>query len=563
MQAFVAPGLTAISGTRVGPSAQRLSTVDDVHVQPADSARRRRRARRSGGSGSEQIGVVFAVQTPPDSRPATPAVPPVKRLTVKREEIANPFLNGNHYPQHNEMVVADLQIDGELPRDIDGTYVRNGPNPQFVPKDMKYHVFDGDGMVHAVEMRDGRASYVNRFVRTEGFERERAAGRALWVSTLSDDFAAMMLGMLRNRVVCGSVAKNTANTSVLAHGGRLLALWEGGLPHELSLPDLETRGIHDFAGAYPGPFTAHPKVCPKTGELVFFGYQVESKPEILYGVADAAGRVTHTTGVSLPVPVMMHDFAVTERYSLFLDFALEFRMERARRLKSPLHFDRERPARIGLLPRHAPGSEIRWFTFGPGFAFHVMNAHEEEGPEGTREVVLYAARFDDLDLASGEGRVDEARNLNCPRLWRWRMNLDTGATSEGPVTDPKYIVDFPVVPPSLVGQPFRYGYMPRFAPGRFVMNQILKVDVHTGEVVEHALPEGWFCQEAVFVPRAGAAAEDDGYLLAMAGDEGSASSEESALLVIDARDMALRARLRMPHRVPYGFHGTFVPSGAL
>jgi len=226
----------------------------------------------------------------------------------------DPFLRGNYGPLLLEGEAFDLPVEGELPRELHGTLFRNGPNPQFAPRG-RHHWFDGDGMIHAFRLRDGRASYRNRWVRTSRFARERAAGEALFGGVA--DVAA---GDPR---VAGATP-NAANTNIVWHAGRLLALWEGGPPHALDPVTLETLGPHDFAGQLTGPMTAHPKLDPETGEMCFFGYGFEP-PFLRYHVADAQGRLVRSLEIDAPWASMMHDFVVTKRHVIFPIFPATIR----------------------------------------------------------------------------------------------------------------------------------------------------------------------------------------------------------------------------------------------
>src|SRR5919202_3891469 len=178
-------------------------------------------------------------------------------LTDDAPAAANPFLQGNFAPVCEEVTADDLSVVGELPPELDGMFVRNGPNPQFPPV-RNYHVFEGDGMLHGVRIRGGRASYRNRYVRTAGWKAERAAGKALYGSFLDPLNVTALLRVLRNLLKGAPLIKNTANTALVCHDGRLLALWEGGEPHESRVPDLETVCAYTFGGRLRNQFTANP-----------------------------------------------------------------------------------------------------------------------------------------------------------------------------------------------------------------------------------------------------------------------------------------------------------------
>jgi carotenoid cleavage dioxygenase len=448
----------------------------------------------------------------------------------------NPFLAHNFAPVADELDTGPLEIQGALPSGLRGTFLRNGPNPQFVADPARYHWFDGDGMLHAVRLGDGQASYANRYVRTRGFELERAAGRALWRGFRSGpEFDNP-----------GGPFKNVANTNLLWFGGELLCLWEGGKPHAVRLPGLETLGLRDFGGRLRHPFTAHPKVDPDTGELFTFGYVPAPPPFCSYSHIDATGRVLHSQAVELPRPVMMHDFAITRNFAVFLDFPLVFGMDR----NGPsLAFRPELGARIGLLPR--AGGAARWFEVLPGYAFHVINAYEQDGT-----VVVLACRAQRSDLLGSESVADAARG----RPYRWRIDLESGRVTEELLHH--VACDFPRIHDGYTGRVNRFAYVAPFAPDRLDaphFTGLAKLDLDEGTLQLHRFGEGRFGGEGVFVPRPGGTAEDDGWVLSYVYDEGSGISE---LWVLDAGDFAAAplARVRLPRRVPYGFHALWVPA---
>lgn len=453
----------------------------------------------------------------------------------------NPFLQGNYAPVHEEITAEQLKVIGKLPVELEGMFLRNGPNPQFPPKG-KYHWFDGDGMVHGVHLRDGQASYRNRYVRTAGFEEERSAEKALWRGLLeTPDLNRVLNG--------GELQKNAANTALVWHDGRLLALWEGGPPYELRLPGLETVGKFTYGDKLAHPFTAHPKIDPETGEMIFFGYQVMS-PYLQHSVVAANGTLTHTTGIALPRPVMMHDFAITKNYSLFLDLPVTLSITRSMRGEPALKYEPDLNARVGVLPRYAKGEAIRWFEIEPCCVFHTLNAYEDG-----ETVVLDACRFQSFpdllaDEATGD-QLDPAGNYPlAPKLYRWTFDLSEGRVNEEPLDDRP--VEFPRLNDRLLGRAARYGYTLSVESAG-----LAKYDMKLGTRTDHHHGRGRQGGEGVFVPKPDAASEDDGWLLTYVYDQAENRSE---LVVVDANDMqaAPVARVMIPARVPFGFHGVWV-----
>jgi carotenoid cleavage dioxygenase len=464
---------------------------------------------------------------------------------------ANPFLQGNFAPVREEVTADDLTVIGELPPELDGMFVRNGPNPQFPPI-KNYHVFEGDGMLHGVRIREGRASYCNRYVRTPCWKAENAAGKSLYGSFLDPPDLSVLLRTMRNYLKRLPLMKNTANTSLICHDGRLLALWEGGEPHEIQVPGLDTVGPYTHGGRLKHQFTAHPKVDPATGEMLFFGYSL-FKPSVRYGVISARGEITGTTDIAIPRPAVMHDFAITPRHTLFLDMPLTSSLKRLLRGQPFLKFEPELGARIGILPRYGRGDEVRWFEVSTCFVFHTLNAYEDGD-----EVVLLACRTEDFPesflmppMMRADGGGPIGREF-APVLYRWRFNLKTGIVREEALDDTPS--DFPRVNEGLVGSRTRYGYTLNIRE----VNELSKYDFERGRSERHGFGKGRFGGDGVFVPRPNAIAEDDGWFITYVHDEGDGTSE---LVVIKARDFGAPpvARVRIPVRVPYGFHGAWVP----
>lgn len=451
----------------------------------------------------------------------------------------NPYLDGNFAPVHAEITANDLPVIGELPNTLGGMFVRNGPNPQFPPLG-QYHWFDGDGMLHGVQISDGRAQYRNRYVQTRGWKIEHEAGHAIWTGLLEPSRTDNPHGP----------SKNTANTALIWHDGRLLALWEGGKPHQVSVPGLETVGSYTYEDRLVSAFTAHPKVDAVTGEMMFFGYSLAEPPYLHYSVVSAKGELLRTVPIDLPVGVMIHDFAITEHYTIFMDLPLTFRWERMKRREPAFVFESELPSRFGILPRHGDNSSIRWFESPACYVFHTLNAYESG-----EEVVLIACRMNGTTVLGASTSSPESKS-DAPHLHRWRFNLSTGAVVDEPLDD--IPSEFPRVNEQRLGRPTRYGYTARIAPGSMpLFDGLIKYDLSTGGSQTHSFGSGRYGGEAVFVPRPGATAEDDGWLLTFVYDE---VEETSELVVVNAMDMTTDplARILIPTRVPYGFHGTWI-----
>ncbi len=468
----------------------------------------------------------------------------------------NPFLSGNFAPVHDEVFADELRVIGKLPEALHGMFLRTGPNPQFEPGD-KYHWFDGDGMLHGVLLEGGKASYRNRWVRTVGFGHEREAGRKLW-SGFGEmpQFDDPPHGLLR---------KNVANTALVHHDGSLLALWEAGEPHEISLPDLETIGPRTWDGQLTCPFTAHPKVDPETGEMMFFGYNPMGPEHLHYGVVSADGQTVRIVPIEIPRGVMMHDFAITANHTIFLDLPLVFEPMRIMQGELPFHFNGELPSRYGIVPRHGDNSDVRWFEGPPCYMFHTLNAWDDGD-----EVVLLGCRTETTSIAAPPGHSSQdgghshdvvlaQEDAELGRMHEWRFNLATGELKERHIDDAP--TDFPRLHAGHIGRSSNFGYAARFCPTLPgtppIFDGVVKYDYEKDSSVTHQFGEGRFAGEAVFAPHPDASAEDHGWVITILRDE---REEQSELIVVDAQNMDQDpvARVLLPQRVPYGFHAEWV-----
>ncbi len=457
-----------------------------------------------------------------------------------------PALMGPFAPVADESVWDRLEVHGEIPADLNGVYLRNGPNPRFAPQG-RYHPFDGDGMIHAAHFADGRVVYRNRWVRTDAWQEEDRAGQATYYG-----IRETLKGRTDKRL------KDAANTDVIGHGGIALASWYmSGDIYMLDPITLETLGKAPYAKRHGGGFSAHSKVDEQTGELMFFDYWNEA-PYMSYGVVAADGTVKNHVPIELPGPRLPHDMAITEHYSILHDLPL-FHDEAAMALgRHKLRFHPEMPTRFGVIPRHGAAHDIRWFEFSPCFLYHVVNAWEEGD-----EVVMVACRYMPERTASGDIDAERtARNIAelkmRSRLWRWRMNMKTGETREEQLDD-RYNIEFPSLRAEQTGRKTRWGYVVDHDPDILHWTGIRKFNTDTGECVgefSDGAAHTWY-SEPWFAPADGGTREDDGYVVAFAWNQ---ADRQQQLQVFDARDLSAGpvARVMLPRRVPVGFHACWI-----
>ncbi len=458
----------------------------------------------------------------------------------------HPNLVDGFAPIQMECDARDIIIEGEVPQDLTGTFYRNGPNPQFAPRG-QYHWFGGDGMIHAFHIEDGKVSYRNRWPRTVKFNLEREAGHALFNPFNPMDVDPSVQGMETDGL---------ANTNIVWHGDKLLALEEGHAPFELDPVTLESRGAWKFDETLVGPMTAHPKIDPETGEMVFFGYSVDGmlSNKMSYHVVDGSGKLVSSQFFDAPYAAMVHDFMVTKDYVLFPIMPLTASLERAMAGGPPFAWERDKGNCIGVMRRDGSVDAIRWFRGESSYVFHPMNSWND-GEVVTCDVSEYkrAPLFPNADGSKGE------RDDGLARLNRW--TLDMGSNTDDYKTETLHDVscEFGRLDERLACHSYRYGYMlcdgkQKAEAGGF--NAIGRVDHETGKLETCSLPGDHAVSEAIFVPKSEDAAEGEGYLLSVVYD---AAKDKSHLMALDAENVAGEPlfRAHLDHRVPFGFHGNW------
>lgn len=480
---------------------------------------------------------------------------------------ANPYLEGNSAPVAQERTVTELPVTGSIPEHLDGRYLRNGPNPLGEVDPATYHWFMGDGMVHGIRIRGGRAEwYRNRWVRSPGI--------------------AARLGESppKTRKQRAGLRALGANTSVIEHAGRTLALIEGGVANYELTDTLDTVGPCDFDGTLPGGYTAHPKRDPDTGELHAVSYFFGRGNTVQYSVIGVDGRCRRTVDVEVTGSPMMHDFSLTENHVVFYDLPVTFDTEQVARATVPpllrkpaqlvlsaiigkvrvpdplaamaagefgansgfpYRWNPSYPARVGVMPRGGGNADVRWFEVQPCYVFHPMNAYEDEDSI-VLDLVRHPKMFD-TDL--------RGPNEGPPALDRWTIDLTAGKVREQRLDDRPQ--EFPRIDERLVGRPHRYGYTPEVGGGLEQGSALIKHDLQRGTTTARKFGRGTETGEFVFEPSAPDAAEDDGVLMGFVYD---AAESRSDLMLLDAASLDTIATVHLPARIPNGIHGTWAPT---
>ena len=439
---------------------------------------------------------------------------------------ANPFRQGNYVPVASELTQFDLAVDGRLPLALSGTYVRTGPNAIAIPDPSTHHWFNGTGMLHGVAIRDGKAQWY----------------KARWIEPPDVDADVPPASI-------ATAASGNGNGSVFLHGGRIYVVNDQALPCEINT-SLETLGARDFQGRLKIGMNSHPKVDPVDGSLHTLGYDVEHA-QLRYNAFDRQGHALASATIDVQRPIMVHEFLVTATHLVYLDLPVVLDMEAAFADEPlPYRWHGGHQARIGIARRDAP-ARVDWYPIAPCFVLHGFNAYDD-GEDVVIDVVRHERMFDRCRNGPGEG---------APSVVRWRVLARAGRVLEDTL-DPS-AQEFPAINATRIGREHRYGYSIGCSPlsgtlNHFASSRIVKHDFSHGTQCSVSLGDDCLVSELTFVPSPGARAEDDGWLVGFAHVPGEARSE---LLVLPAQDLRAGpvARVLLPRRVPFGFHGTWIP----
>ncbi|XP_048133966.1 carotenoid 9,10(9',10')-cleavage dioxygenase 1-like [Rhodamnia argentea] len=495
-------------------------------------------------------------------------------------------------------------LEGQLPADFpEGVFIRNGPNPQFgclqsaaSPLGITNETWvEGEGMLHVLFFKktcdsDWSISYKNKYIESETFKLEKQRNKPSFIPAIEGDPLAVLAAVSLNRIRLNAGNKFLCNTSVFEHSGKLYAIAENYLPHEIDSQTLETFGVWDFNGDWSRPCTSHPKKAPRSGELVIMGIDVK-KPFYVVGVVSADGKeLLHKVDVQIPKSVLSHEIGVTERYNIIVDHPLSLEVSRLAKGGPLLKYDKEGTTRLGVMPRYGDAKSIRWFEVETCCALHILNTFEDggevvvrgcramtsilPGPDwGENKFDWYSRGFKLPPKKRENGNEEEGFLFHC--VYEWRLNMETREVKERNLSGTHSSMDFPFINGNFTGLKNKFGFAQVLdsaassSCGQAKYGGLAKLyfdkpqeeDSQQAVKVEyHKFAESSFCSGSVFVAKNGSAEgedDDDGWIATFVHSE---ASDETQVHIIDAKDFegGPVAKIRLPQRVPYGFHGIFM-----
>lgn len=453
-------------------------------------------------------------------------------------EYNNQFLQGNFAPLMQEGFFPNLsKVKGSIPKELNGVLYRNGPNPQF--PDTNRHWFEGDGMLHAFFIKDGRISYSNKWINTERFKLEKKANKALFYSYKKPSDPQL-----------AGVSFNTANTNIIRHAGKLLALQERSCPVEINPQSLETIGDWDAEGKVQ-KLSAHPRFDHTTNEMHHFAYTPGTN-EIIYYLFNHKGEITNTENISAPFSSFLHDFLITENYVIFPVLPLTFNFNRPPQGKPLIMWEEELGAHIGVMKRSGKRGEVQWLTLNAFHAFHFMNAYEDgdriyvDGMKSTRAHLF----------PNNQGNIPNMLS-HPPTLTRWTLDLKQQKIFENQLDS--YAAEFPRFDERFTGRSYQHGFVAANlhpSPSQSDFDAIIHYDLKNQSKKIRHFGMGNTVSEPVFVPRNSNSLEGDGYIFCVIYD---AKKNSSDLYLLDAMniDQDPIAIVSLPNRIPNGFHGNW------
>ncbi|RVX17657.1 Carotenoid 9,10(9',10')-cleavage dioxygenase 1 [Vitis vinifera] len=498
-----------------------------------------------------------------------------------------------------EEIGEDVEVicnEGNVPADFpEGIYIRNGPNPLFGGLKSTVSVFgrtshiwiEGEGMLHALYFMknahgDWSISYKNRYVESETFKIEKQGNKPAFVPTIEGDSPAILAAALLNMLRFGMVSKQISNTSIFEHSGKFYASAENHLPREIDIFTLETFDKWDVNGAWDRAFTSHPKKDPRNGELVIMGIDAV-KPFFVVGVVSEDGKkLSHKVDLKFDRATLIHELGITEKYTVIMDFPLTIDINRLINGGPIIKYDKEGYARIGVMPRDGNADSVQWFEVEKHCLFHNFNSFEDgnevvirgcrspaaiiPGPDhGLNKFEWFSKGLKAIETFKESSTGSTQEGYLFARVCEWRLNMETGEVKERNLTGTDFPMDFPMINEHFRGMS-KYGSLAKLyfeesdsklSVGFCLTKQKEGKGEHLIKVEYNRFAENNFCSGSVFVPKGGSSEEDDGWIVSFVHNE---DTDVSQVHIIDAQKFSSKpiAKITLPQRVPYGFHGIFI-----
>jgi len=458
-----------------------------------------------------------------------------------------PLMCKGFKPVQAEYDSVALDVEGTWPRELNGTLYRIGPNPQFMPIP-PYNPLMADGMVHAFSVSGGRVFYQNKWVRTRRWQLEHKAGRALF-ATSGDPRG-------HDDSVSGVATNGVANTHIVAHAGKLLALDEGHLPIELDPQTLSTKGSCSFNGSLTSNMTAHPKVDPLTGDLIYFANYPNMKFDgsIDWGVIDKSGVVTENHTIKAPYACLVHDFVVTTDFIVIPFCPLTLSIDRMMQGLPPIAWEPQKKTLLAIVKRSAP-EDVRWFEGPSVFVWHFLN-----GWNIGDEIIVDLCQQNQPSFPGADGALPNPQGSK-QKLTRWCIDWAKGPFySTDNLSDT--VCEYPRIDDRFATLPTRHGFVAcSGGPGTDDMfhRAIGHFDGLSKQMLTYSFGDHCAVSEPVFIPRHKLAEEGDGFLICLVYNE---QTDTSSVQLFEAQKVQRGpiALAQVSTRVPMGFHGSWIAS---
>jgi all-trans-8'-apo-beta-carotenal 15,15'-oxygenase len=446
------------------------------------------------------------------------------------------------------IATSNISVRGKIPPGLQGTLYRNGAARFNLGTTRHTHWFDGDGMVQAFTFEGGKASHRGVLLQTPKLKEETRAGRFLYKGFGTE--------MLDSRPIENPDQVNTANINILSmQGGReLYALWEGGSALQLDPKTLAAKSFKVWSPETAGaPFSAHPRRSPD-GTLWNFGYAPHSGSLILYEI-DVLGKLKRQTVIAAPQADMVHDFAITENYLVFLLMPLEVKTDTPPVGSLDRYQWQSDRAMIAMLVKKSDFS-FRRFELPNGGVFHLGNAWEDNGI-----LRLAYARYSKF-LEHLKGLTFPTPKSQPDELASWHeieLNLNDGAAKQ--FNTGLNGVEFPSFNTFQTGQNSDFTVLMQNTHAKANTNWGMDTVLtwSRGKSQRFTYGPQWLAEEHLFVPTKPNASSSQGWIL---GTAYNYVTQKTTLSIFDARSLHMGpiAQLELPYGLPLGLHGQFVYS---